>query len=93
MDLMVRMGHDNVRAALIYQHAVRGADKTITDAIDRHISGADELERLTGSVRELADERLYATVASQVRRTDSGLPCPRHPGAPYIPYANIRRWA
>ncbi|MEU7889281.1 site-specific integrase [Microbispora bryophytorum] len=36
-DLMARMGHDNVRAAMIYQHAVRGADKAITDAIDRQI--------------------------------------------------------
>jgi integrase len=41
-DLMARMGHDNVRAAMIYQHAVRGADKTITDAIDRNISGAGD---------------------------------------------------
>jgi integrase len=29
-DLKTRMGHDNVRAAMIYQHAVRGADKVIT---------------------------------------------------------------
>ncbi|MBP2705018.1 tyrosine-type recombinase/integrase [Microbispora sp. RL4-1S] len=41
-DLMTRMGHDNVRAAMIYQHAVRGADRAIADAIDKHISGADE---------------------------------------------------
>lgn len=41
-DLMARMGHDNVRAAMIYQHAVRGADKTITDAIDRQLKGRDE---------------------------------------------------
>ncbi|MEV4159799.1 hypothetical protein [Nonomuraea dietziae] len=27
---------------MIYQHAVRGADQTITDAIDKHISGTDE---------------------------------------------------
>lgn len=38
-DLRARMGHDNVRAAMIYQHAVRGADRTITDAIDRQIIG------------------------------------------------------
>ncbi|GAA1280376.1 putative prophage phiRv2 integrase [Planotetraspora silvatica] len=43
-DLMTRMGHDNVRAAMIYQHAVRGADKAITDAIDKHISGTDDDE-------------------------------------------------
>lgn len=38
-DLMARMGHDNVRAAMIYQHAVRGADKLITEAIDKHLIG------------------------------------------------------
>jgi integrase len=36
-DLMVRMGHDSERAALIYQHEARGADKRITDAIDLHV--------------------------------------------------------
>ncbi|WP_202610563.1 tyrosine-type recombinase/integrase [Herbidospora solisilvae] len=43
-DLMARMGHDNVRAALIYQHAVRGADQMITDAIDRQIKKEDDGE-------------------------------------------------
>ncbi|MFI7617346.1 tyrosine-type recombinase/integrase [Nonomuraea terrae] len=38
-DLMARMGHDTVRAAMIYQHAVRGADKLITEAIDKHLIG------------------------------------------------------
>ncbi len=33
-DLMARMGHGNVRVAMIYQHAVRGADQVITEAID-----------------------------------------------------------
>ncbi len=36
-DLMVRMGHDSERAALIYQHEARGADTTITNAIDAHV--------------------------------------------------------
>jgi integrase len=36
-DLMARMGHDSERAALIYQHQARGADKRITDAIDVHV--------------------------------------------------------
>jgi integrase len=36
-DLMVRMGHDSERAAMIYQHEARGADKAITDAIDAHV--------------------------------------------------------
>jgi hypothetical protein len=35
-DLMARMGHDSERAAMIYQHEARGADRAITDAIDAH---------------------------------------------------------
>jgi hypothetical protein len=31
------MGHDSERAAMIYQHESRGADQSITDAIDRHV--------------------------------------------------------
>ncbi|MBB5776762.1 integrase [Nonomuraea jabiensis] len=44
-DLMARMGHDNVhnvRAAMIYQHAVRGADEAITNAIDRQLESRDD---------------------------------------------------
>jgi hypothetical protein len=40
-DLMARIGRDNVRAVMIYQHAVRGADKVITEAIDKHLIGHD----------------------------------------------------
>ena len=36
-DLMARMGHDSERAAMIYQHEARGADKAITSAIDTHV--------------------------------------------------------
>jgi hypothetical protein len=35
-DLMARMGHDSERA-IIYQHAARGADQTITEAMGAHI--------------------------------------------------------
>jgi hypothetical protein len=34
---MARMGHDSERAALIYQHQARGADKIITGNIDAHV--------------------------------------------------------
>jgi hypothetical protein len=34
---MARMGHDSERAAMIYQHKARGADKNITAAIDTHV--------------------------------------------------------
>ncbi|MFI7617364.1 hypothetical protein ACIBP6_39690 [Nonomuraea terrae] len=44
---MARMRHDNVRAAMIYQHAVRGADKLITEAIDKHLIGHGTTTRTT----------------------------------------------
>jgi len=31
------MGHDSERAAMIYQHQARGADQTITSAIDKYV--------------------------------------------------------
>ena len=44
-DLMARMGHDSERAAMIYQHEARDADRAITIAIDSHVraeQGGDE---------------------------------------------------
>ena len=46
-DLMARMGHDSERAAMIYQHQARGADRAITSAIDAHV----EAERQGGGPR------------------------------------------
>ena len=42
-DLMARMGHNSERAAMIYQHEARGADRAITSAIDGHVQA--ELRR------------------------------------------------
>lgn len=48
-DLMARMGHDSERAAMIYQHEARGADKAITDAIDTHVQAEqNEAQRRRG---------------------------------------------
>ena len=33
-DLMARMGHDSMNAAIIYQHATREADRVIADGLD-----------------------------------------------------------
>ena len=33
-DLMARMGHDSMNAAIIYQHATRRADRAIANALD-----------------------------------------------------------
>jgi integrase len=39
-DLMSRMGHDSVRAAIIYQHATTEADGRIANSLDGDIAGA-----------------------------------------------------
>ena len=38
--LMTRMGHDSMRAALIYQHKTQGADRKIADAMEAVIEAA-----------------------------------------------------
>ncbi len=40
-DLMLRMGHDSMRAALIYQHASDTGDRRIADALDAVIAAED----------------------------------------------------
>lgn len=37
-DLMVRMGHGSMRAALIYQHASRDADRHIADSLTERLA-------------------------------------------------------
>ena len=39
---MARLGHDSERAAMIYQHEARGADRAITSAIDAHVEAERE---------------------------------------------------
>ena len=39
-DLMVRMGHDSIQAALTYQHATAEADRRIAAALDASLSEA-----------------------------------------------------
>jgi integrase len=38
-DLMARMGHDDMRAALIYQRATREADQRIADRLSTLVDG------------------------------------------------------
>ncbi|WP_329098609.1 tyrosine-type recombinase/integrase [Actinomadura citrea] len=40
-DLMERMGHDSVRAALIYQHRTAGGNRAIAQAMDDKINKVD----------------------------------------------------
>jgi hypothetical protein len=53
---MQRMGHDSVRAAMIYQHRTREADRRIADAMDNEI-------RETGQVAP-NDDGMTGIVAS-----------------------------
>lgn len=40
-DLMARMGHDSMHAALIYQHATSEADRAIAEALEARFSSRD----------------------------------------------------
>jgi hypothetical protein len=52
-DLMARMGHDIVSAAIIYQHGTREADHVIADALDAGMRAL--LEASTKATRGLAE--------------------------------------
>lgn len=41
-DLMVRMGHDSMHAALIYQHATSEADRAIADALEERFTARSD---------------------------------------------------
>jgi len=43
---MARIGHDIERAAMIYQHQVRGADEAITKATDTNVQAEQDSEPL-----------------------------------------------
>lgn len=45
-ELMARMGHSSVRAAMIYQHATRERDRAIAEAMNQNLApdGSDDLE-------------------------------------------------
>jgi integrase len=44
-SLMDRMGRDSMRAALIYLHRVKGADRKIADGMERLIKGEEPPEQ------------------------------------------------
>lgn len=50
-DLMDRMGHSSMRAALIYMHASKGASKAIARGIDRQLSAAAKKPKCRGRGR------------------------------------------
>jgi len=54
-ELMARMAHDSERAAMIYQHEARGADKTITNAIDERVEAEKRRNGADGNRSIAAD--------------------------------------
>jgi hypothetical protein len=50
-DLMDRMGHDSVRAALIYQHKTAEAARAIADAMSAQIEALQDEDGGGGSAR------------------------------------------
>lgn len=54
-DLMARMGHDSVQAALIYQRATVEADRAIAAAVDRAVKS--ERKKATGKTKKAAKRR------------------------------------
>jgi integrase len=51
-ELMARMGHSSIRAALIYQHASRSRDKQIADAISQNVQQARRMGHARGTTKE-----------------------------------------
>ena len=47
-DLKAQMGHDSVRAAMIYQHAAAEADQKIANRLDQRIEEARDDARGQG---------------------------------------------
>jgi hypothetical protein len=67
---MARMGHDSERAAMIYQHAVRGADQLITNAIDAHVHG--EQRKIDDEDRSAGIWSLRANGTPMARKINNG---------------------
>ena len=54
------VGHDSERTAMIYQHEARGADQTITSAIDRHVQAEQRGDDDDGAAGALAPVSIIA---------------------------------
>ena len=55
-DLMARMGHDSVRAALIYRHATSEADARIAAALNDELADQAGGEQSPGAVDRHRDD-------------------------------------
>jgi hypothetical protein len=60
---MARMGHDNPRAALIYQHASSEADQTIADALSMAVKAMQKKTRKPRKPRRKPDDGAAGALA------------------------------
>jgi hypothetical protein len=65
-DLMSRMGHDSMRAALIYQHATQKADRKIAQALERLLGDHTEGN---GAAEQDDDDHRTLPLAALANRT------------------------
>ncbi|GAA5087441.1 hypothetical protein GCM10023259_101230 [Thermocatellispora tengchongensis] len=88
-DLTARMGHDNVRAAMIYQHAVRGTDEMIKDAIVGNSASETKTAARARPARwsRQGDQELMAREDPQAPRNDQG------PGWDHVPDLGLSVWS
>jgi hypothetical protein len=54
-DLMQRMGHDTMRAALVYQQTSQDADRRIADALGERLGAADQSTHGAQATRNQAE--------------------------------------
>jgi hypothetical protein len=59
---MARMGHDSIRAAIIYQHATTEADAKIAAALDAELSAEQVPPGRNGQPSDDADDKGTAGV-------------------------------
>jgi integrase len=71
-ELMHRMGHASMRAALIYQHATSERDREIAVGMDRRIAQAQPESRVGKSQRAPWEGTMRATGTLLARKIDKG---------------------
>ena len=80
-DLMERMGHDTMRAALIYQHTSRDADRRIADALAARMTPTEE-GVADAAVTPLSARGVHAAVRPSRRRKARATRGPGNAGLP-----------
>lgn len=68
---MIRMGHDSMRAALIYQHGTTNADQRIADGLAGHIEAEARTEATASDVGSPSREQHADSTTDQSETSDN----------------------